>query len=69
MHQTCIERDGQRYRLAQAAKILRLFKVSQGRDASTVEELEQWITRPKREGPIKPDPEDFEAVAIAERET
>ncbi len=37
----------ERYRLAQAQKILVLFEGAHGRPASTVEELSKWVASPE----------------------
>lgn len=37
----------ERYRHAQAQKLLDLFEGAHGRPASTVEELEQWVASPE----------------------
>jgi hypothetical protein len=37
------ESAAEAYRLAQAAKILRLFRKAHGRDAKSVEELDAWV--------------------------
>ncbi len=36
-----------RYRLAQAEKLLDLFRDARGRPAATVEELEEWVGSPE----------------------
>ncbi len=36
-----------RYRLAQAQRLLDLFKDAHGRPAATVDELEQWVGSPE----------------------
>jgi hypothetical protein len=39
--------DGQKYRLAQAQKILDLFEEANGRPANNVRELELWVASPE----------------------
>lgn len=40
-------RDADRYRLAQAQKLLDLFEGAHGRSPRTVEELAQWVGSPE----------------------
>ena len=40
-------RDAEKYRLAQAQKLLDLFEGANGRPARTVEELERWVGSPE----------------------
>jgi len=35
--------DGEKYRLLQAAAMLKLFEQANGRGASTTQELEEWL--------------------------
>jgi len=65
MHKEHEEFYAGQYRLMQAHKLLRLYEEAHGRKARTVEEMEEWVARQKGPDwthPIKPDPEDFEAV-------
>ena len=39
--------DAHKYRLAQAAEILRIFEEENGRPARTCEEVEAWLASPK----------------------
>ena len=50
----------ERYRQAQARKILRLFKLHRGRDVQSMNELSQWWAEAGLGQRIDPDPEDFE---------
>jgi hypothetical protein len=50
--------SAERYRQAQARKILRLFKQDRGRDLRSMNELSDWWAQ-ARLGPIEPDPEDL----------
>ena len=51
-----------RFRMAQAQKVLRLFKSVTGFDAETPEELVAWAQTHLPAGPIQPDREDLAAV-------
>ena len=52
----------EQYREAQARKILRLFKLHNGRDLQSMNELSQWWAEAGLGQNIDPDPEDFEDV-------
>ncbi|MCK1418907.1 hypothetical protein IVB55_39470 [Bradyrhizobium sp. CW4] len=44
---TDIRQAAERYRNAQAQKLLELFESAHGRPAKTVKELEQWVASPE----------------------
>lgn len=46
--------DGEKYRLLQAAAMLKLFEQANGRGASTTQELEEWLAASDIKGPIDP---------------
>ena len=50
------------YRIAEATKLLRLFREANNRDARSVDELERWAESAELETPIKPDPQDYDAA-------
>ena len=51
----------ERYRQAQARKILRLFKLDRGRDLRSMNELSNWWAEAGLRQ-VEPDPEDFESA-------
>lgn len=54
------EAHGERYRLAQAAKLIRLYREATGHEPRTLTELQTWEATSDHERPIEPDAQDFE---------